>query len=587
MAAPLNPADPTRLGDYEVLARLGTGGQGTVFLASRGGTKVAIKLLHAKLLTDQNARARFVRELALLQRVAGFCTAQMLEADLVGDRPYIVSEYVPGPSLRELVQSQGPRSGADLDRLAIHSVTALTAIHRAGIVHRDFKPQNVLMGPDGPRVIDFGIAKALEPGATLTSQVVGTPAYMAPEQFTGTKVGPSADLHAWAVTLLYAATGTDPFAGGGLPAVFYRITHETPPLDALPPQIAEVAAACLAKRPEARPSSEEALMWLLGQHNPPGTPPPPRDAPEPPPAPGRGVYPVGEWSGRDAPPKRQPHTWQGPGPPDPGGNPPGSGGPSAPPPQEPNAPSTWPQEQAVPPVQSGPNADVGHAQRAAPERSAPYPQGGPYAPSEWPQEQSGPPAPGGAPMQRGPYGQGGPYPQGGGYVPGEWPQEQGVPPVPVQGGGGQVGVADPYAQRAGTAQRGGPGRQGSSGGGVRRTVALVAGLILAGLLAALDIAELAILVARPSLAAGAQGELMRPAITYTVLGMVTLVGVVFGLRGSRAATWVVLVVGVLRILASAGWSVVVTPDPQFMVYAGVSAIAILLLLRGLWAGRAT
>ncbi|TMR28380.1 serine/threonine-protein kinase [Actinomadura geliboluensis] len=256
---PLDAADPTRLGGWELLARLGAGGQGSVYLGrpvdpAAGPPRVAVKLLHARLLGDADARERFVRELALLQRVAGFCTAQMLAADTAGDRPYIVSEYVPGPSLRALVLAEGPRAGADLDRLAISSVTALSAIHRANVAHRDLKPQNVLMGPDGPRVIDFGIARAFAAGATLTSQVVGTPAYMAPEQFAG-RAGPAADLFAWAGTLLFAATGRDPFAGGPLPAVMYRILHETPDLRVLPAPLAEVAAACLAKDPADRPAA--------------------------------------------------------------------------------------------------------------------------------------------------------------------------------------------------------------------------------------------------------------------------------------------------------------------------------------------
>ncbi|WUI02323.1 serine/threonine protein kinase [Spirillospora sp. NBC_00431] len=266
---PLTAADPTRLGGWELLGRIGAGGQGVVYLGRPAGPgpgpdRVAVKLLHARLLGNAGARERFVRELALLQRVAGFCTAQMLDADTAGDRPYIVSEYVPGRSLRRLVQEEGPRAGADLDRLAISSVTALSAIHRANVVHRDLKPQNVLMGPDGPRVIDFGVARAFDTNATLTSQVVGTPAYMAPEQFAG-RVVPATDLFAWAGTLLFAATGRDPFAGGALPTVMYRIMNETPDLSALPGPLADVAAACLAKDPKARPASEDVLLWLLGE----------------------------------------------------------------------------------------------------------------------------------------------------------------------------------------------------------------------------------------------------------------------------------------------------------------------------------
>ncbi|QKW37402.1 serine/threonine protein kinase [Actinomadura sp. NAK00032] len=281
---PLDAADPTRLGGWELLARLGAGGQGSVYLGrpvdpASGPPRVAVKLLHARLLGDADARERFVRELALLQRVAGFCTAQMLAADTAGDRPYIVSEYVPGPSLRALVLAEGPRAGAGLDRLAISSVTALSAIHRANVAHRDLKPQNVLMGPDGPRVIDFGIARAFAAGATLTSQVVGTPAYMAPEQFAG-RAGPAADLFAWAGTLLFAATGRDPFAGGPLPAVMYRILHETPDLRALPaPSPRSPPPAWPRTRPTAPPprtSSSGSSAHAPPTPRPNPSPPPPR-----------------------------------------------------------------------------------------------------------------------------------------------------------------------------------------------------------------------------------------------------------------------------------------------------------------------
>ncbi|WP_051107977.1 serine/threonine-protein kinase [Actinomadura atramentaria] len=267
--APLGPGDPERLGGLRLLGRLGAGGQGTVYLGRYLGRAVdeppvAVKLLHAELLGDAAARARFVREAALLQRVAGFCTAQVLEADLAGDRPYIVSEYVPGPSLRDLVRSAGPRVGGDLDRLAVGTATALAAIHRAGVVHRDLKPRNVLVGPDGPRVIDFGVARALDAGATLSGPIVGTLAYMAPEQLDGGAAGPAADLFAWAATLVYAATGRDAFAAGSLPAVIHRIKHETPDLAALPGPVAEIAAACLAKDPRERPDAQSVLLRLLG-----------------------------------------------------------------------------------------------------------------------------------------------------------------------------------------------------------------------------------------------------------------------------------------------------------------------------------
>ncbi|MFC9973781.1 serine/threonine-protein kinase [Spirillospora sp. NPDC127200] len=264
--ASLQPGDPQRLGAYALLGRLGDGGQGVVYLG-RGpdGREVAVKLLHARFGADAEARARFGRELALIQRVAGFCTAQVLAADVSGDRPYIVSEYVTGPSLEQLVRERGPRTGTDLDRLAIGTATALTAIHRAGIVHRDFKPANVLMAQDGPRVIDFGIARALDSGATMASGVVGTPAFMAPEQVAGAQVDKPVDIFAWGATMAYAATGGSPFGHDTVPAVFNRILNQRPDLTRLPAHLRVIVEACLEKDPAGRPTAQQLLLRLLGE----------------------------------------------------------------------------------------------------------------------------------------------------------------------------------------------------------------------------------------------------------------------------------------------------------------------------------
>ncbi|WP_214413748.1 serine/threonine-protein kinase [Sphaerisporangium fuscum] len=263
---PLRPGDPARVGDYELAGRLGEGGQGVVYLGvSPTGAAVAVKLLRADLAQDEEALARFVREVSTAERVATFCTAQVIETGVAEQRPYIVSEYIDGPTLAAVVQRDGPRQGSALHRLAIGTVTALVAIHQAGIVHRDFKPSNVLLGADGPRVIDFGIAKALDKTSTITSMVVGTPAYMTPEQLGGEQVGPAADMFAWAGTMVFAATGEAPFGSDTLPAVFHRIMSLEADLGALSEPLRGIVADCLAKDPAARPSAGEVLMRLLGQ----------------------------------------------------------------------------------------------------------------------------------------------------------------------------------------------------------------------------------------------------------------------------------------------------------------------------------
>nr|WP_263641794.1 serine/threonine protein kinase [Microbispora cellulosiformans] len=263
----LEAGDPARLGLFTLLDRLGEGGQGVVFLG-RGpqGEQVAVKLLHTRLTADPEARERFLREVALAQRVAPFCTAPVLHADLAGNQPYIVSEFVPGPSLRQLVDREGPRRGAALERLAISTATALAAIHRAGITHRDFKPANVLMGPEGPVVIDFGVARAFDsPQATATGASIGTPAYLAPEVLSGGTAGAPADMFAWGVTMVFAATGRPAFGADSIPSVITRILRDEPDLGDLAAPLRDIVAACLSKDPATRPSAQEIVAQLTGQ----------------------------------------------------------------------------------------------------------------------------------------------------------------------------------------------------------------------------------------------------------------------------------------------------------------------------------
>ncbi|MFF5258574.1 protein kinase [Actinomadura viridis] len=265
----LRSGDPERLGRYALIGRVGEGGQGTVFLAEDGdGGRVAVKLLHAELTSDDKARARFLRELEVAKRVAPFCTAQVIDADATGDRPYIVSEYVPGPSLNQLVNERGPLGGAALERLAVGTATALAAIHQAEIIHRDFKPHNVLIGSDGPRVIDFGVARAISGSTTLTSKVIGTPSYMAPEQIQGDEVGTAADVFCWAATVAFAATGEPPFGQDTIPAVINRILHHEPELGDLDGALRDLVADCLSKEPGDRPNARQLLMRLLGHEEP-------------------------------------------------------------------------------------------------------------------------------------------------------------------------------------------------------------------------------------------------------------------------------------------------------------------------------
>ncbi|GAA3010030.1 serine/threonine-protein kinase [Streptosporangium longisporum] len=266
---PLRPGDPPRLGEYSLKGRLGEGGQGVVYLGeSDGGERAAVKLLHVRFTGQEHARSRFARELAAARRVAPFCTARVLDADLDGETPYIASELIEGPSLREVVERDGPLSGEALERLAVGTATALAAIHHAGIAHRDFKPDNVLLAGDGPRVVDFGIAKIIDESGTITTRAVGTPAYMAPEQIAGERVGFPADVFAWGSTIAFTATGKAPFGSETIVATLNRVINHEADLSGLPEGLREIVAACLSKEQRLRPASDALLRRLLG--HPPG-----------------------------------------------------------------------------------------------------------------------------------------------------------------------------------------------------------------------------------------------------------------------------------------------------------------------------
>ncbi|MFI0351179.1 WD40 repeat domain-containing serine/threonine protein kinase [Actinomadura sp. 9N407] len=264
MVAPLLERDPRQLGGYWLAARLGAGGQGVVYEGyDAQGDRVAVKALHADAVSEK-VRSGLRKEVATLQRVASFCTARIIQADLDHFPPYIVSEYVPGPDLQGWVDHNGGYGSGELYRLAIGIATALSSIHRAGVIHRDLKPANVLLGPDGPRVIDFGIAKTDEMSRSATGQLKGTPRWMAPELFRGERATPAVDVWAWGAVVLFAANGRPPFDGETLPVLMHQITTTRPDTGMLSEPLRGFVEAALSQDPAERPSPEDILVGLIG-----------------------------------------------------------------------------------------------------------------------------------------------------------------------------------------------------------------------------------------------------------------------------------------------------------------------------------
>ena len=237
---------------------------GVVFLATDAtGQSVAVKALHPGMAQEENARRRLGREVETMHRVRSQYVAQVLGADLEGDPPYIVTRYVPGLTLDAVISSAGPMSGAALSRLACGLAHGLAAVHAAGVVHRDLKPGNVMISDGEPVVIDFGIAQLAETTRlTMTGMFMGTPGYLAPEVIEGKDSGSASDVHSWAATVAFAATGRPPFGTGSFEAIFFRIMNSQPDLDTLPAPLRPIVARALARDPAQRPSATELAQWI-------------------------------------------------------------------------------------------------------------------------------------------------------------------------------------------------------------------------------------------------------------------------------------------------------------------------------------
>ncbi|MGW0854134.1 serine/threonine-protein kinase [Streptomyces sp. NPDC002690] len=267
---PLRALDPQVVGGYRLVARLGAGGMGRVYLAyTRGGRPVAVKVVRPELADDPGFQRRFAREIKAAQRVRGVYTAEVIDADVHGEPPWLATSYVPGPSLSQAVARQGPLSVPAVLWLMAGMAEALRAIHAEGIVHRDLKPSNVLLAVDGPRVIDFGIATAADATAyTVTGQAVGTPAYMAPEQASAGEVTGAADVFSLAQTAAFAALGEPLYGEGQGVDVLYRIVHSEPDLSSLPESLRPLFARCLSADPADRATPDEVLEWCRGRLGP-------------------------------------------------------------------------------------------------------------------------------------------------------------------------------------------------------------------------------------------------------------------------------------------------------------------------------
>jgi len=277
---PLTSDDPAAIGGYRLEARLGSGGMGRVYLAfTPAGRPVALKVVRSDLGDDQDFRIRFEQEIQAARRVRGLYTAELIDADPAATPPWLVTAYVPGPSVEEVIDRDGPMPEAMVFRLIAGVAEALQAIHAAGVIHRDLKPSNVLLAQDGPRVIDFGIARALAAAPmTRTGASMGSPDYMSPEQILNRPVTPAIDVFALGSLAAFAAVGRLPFGRGHITEVAHRVVQEPPDLAGCPAGLVPLIEACLQKDPQARPAPGQIIEFCVARAALLGDPGPPRAA---------------------------------------------------------------------------------------------------------------------------------------------------------------------------------------------------------------------------------------------------------------------------------------------------------------------
>jgi hypothetical protein len=298
--------DPRAIGGHRILGRLGVGGMATVYLGTSAGSGpeslVAVKLIHQHLAEDREFRARFAREVELAARVPAFCAAEVRGHGVHDDRPYLVTEFVPGTPLHKLVETEGALDPPTVHNIAVGLAAGLTAIHDCELVHRDLKPSNVIVTRGGVRIIDFGIARSVDVTSdfTTTGVVMGSLGWTSPEQLDAQDPIPAMDVFAWGCLIAYAATGRHPFGGGDAASRCWRILHAEPELDGLPPLLGELVRAALDRDTERRPTAQELLLGLVGATGPvvPARGAPPGPPPPEPRADGESAAPDARWWAR-------------------------------------------------------------------------------------------------------------------------------------------------------------------------------------------------------------------------------------------------------------------------------------------------